>query len=331
MFVKGFGEHLVSILTVNPAIAEIESASAILDVSNYTFQAVTFGKDSAGFKLHAHEIKSTEATTYNQGKLKVTVYNSISPSSYHSSATHLHFSSTYNSVPNYPHYYDTRLERGSTLTNCSSTLNLGHYANPARSTNASVSSLWNVEGGFPPSTTTEYYLISSTGTNILTGTLPAGYFNTHNIMDPSGYLKFIDVNASAASSLSATITNSNRWASGVMLVAPEVSSGKVSIHLTLHRSDLASLAAFGGLNHFGFWVLDIQKMLDKGNNPPYAWNPLNNVREYKLVARKTYWTDLLHHMDYTASSGFESYLINANTNIDSINEGPKYIFNIDFS
>jgi hypothetical protein len=331
MFVKGFGEHIIDILTVNPAIAEVESASAILDVSNYTFQAVTFGKDAQGFKYHAHTIKSTESSTYNEGKLKVTVLNTISPSSYHSSATHSEYNSTYNSVPNYPHYYDTRLERSSTITNCSSTLDLGHYANPARSTNSSVSSLWNVEGGFPPSTTSEYVLLSSNGSVITSGTLPAGYFNTHDIMDPSGFLKFIELNASAASSISSTTLDSTRWASGAYLVAPEVSSGQVRIHITVHGSDLASLAAFGGLNHFGFWCFDMRKMLDKSLTPPYGWDAINNVREYKLVAKKTYWKDLLHHSDYSTSAGFESYLINAGTNIDSINEGPEYIFNINLA
>ena len=55
MITQGFGETLTDALTANPALADLPSVSAILDTSNYTFQAVTFGKDAQGFQgFHAH-------------------------------------------------------------------------------------------------------------------------------------------------------------------------------------------------------------------------------------------------------------------------------------
>ena len=42
MFTQGFGEVLTDLLTTNPALADLPSASAILDTSNYTFNAITF-------------------------------------------------------------------------------------------------------------------------------------------------------------------------------------------------------------------------------------------------------------------------------------------------
>ena len=60
MFVQGFGEVLTDALTVNPALADLPAASSILDTSNFTFQAVAFGKDTGGFTHHAHAISSIQ-------------------------------------------------------------------------------------------------------------------------------------------------------------------------------------------------------------------------------------------------------------------------------
>lgn len=61
MYTAGFGEVLTDILTVNPELASVSSASAILDTSNYTFQAVTFGKDADGFNHHAHTVYTSSS------------------------------------------------------------------------------------------------------------------------------------------------------------------------------------------------------------------------------------------------------------------------------
>jgi hypothetical protein len=63
MYTEGFGEILTTILTTNPELSSVPSASAILDTSNYTFQAVTFGKDAEGFSHHAHTVHTTSAIT----------------------------------------------------------------------------------------------------------------------------------------------------------------------------------------------------------------------------------------------------------------------------
>ena len=60
MFLQGFGEVLTNILTVNPELIELPGASAILDTSNYTFNAVTYGKDAQGFNFHAHSVSTTQ-------------------------------------------------------------------------------------------------------------------------------------------------------------------------------------------------------------------------------------------------------------------------------
>jgi len=54
VIVDGAGEIIVDMLTTTPSLSGIESASSILDTSNYTIQAMSFGKDEEGYKRHAH-------------------------------------------------------------------------------------------------------------------------------------------------------------------------------------------------------------------------------------------------------------------------------------
>lgn len=284
MFTQGFGEVVTDVLTVNPALQSIPSASSILDVSNYTFNAITLGKDAQGFKFHAHTVSSLNSGVYNSSYVLANRYNSISPSSYHSSGTHLQFSSSYISTPNYPSIYDQRLERGSTLCNVGSG-DLGHYLNAA--IDPSYSSVWNVIGGYPPSgNTAKYMLVNATGGFIVSGNL-SGVLNTQGVVDKNG---FININP---------IVNINNPSAGpVISISGNLSANpSVYIQICLQMGDLASLALFGGINHIGVWCLDLKEMLASGLNPPYSWNNLNNTRKYKLVAKTTLWDDLLFHMD----------------------------------
>lgn len=325
MFTQGFAEVLVNVLTVNPAIAAIPSASAILDTSNYTFNALSLGKDSNGFKFHGHTLYSSGVSSYNDSFLTIRRYNSISPSSYHSSATHSNFSSTYSSIPNYPTVYDTRLERLSTATNVVSSFagdpisEVGHYLNVAA--DRSFSSLWNVIGGFPPAGNVgRYRLLNSAGTLITSGNL-SGVFNTFSAVDTSGFIKLLDLNATATAGADS--------ASGPFLSVSSTFSAVPTVRILLHlrMGDLASLAAFGGVNHIGVWCLDLPTMLAQGLTPPYAWNPLNNSRKYKLVAKATLWSDLLHHDDLTALGfpGFDTFLVQGINNYTTGGSGGPYI------
>ena len=74
MFTQGFGEVLTDLLTINPALADLPSASAILDTSNYTFNAITYGKDAQGFNFHGHTVSSTQYVDANSS-LDVSGYN----------------------------------------------------------------------------------------------------------------------------------------------------------------------------------------------------------------------------------------------------------------
>ena len=53
MFVDNAGQLIADVMTANRSLAGSVSAS-ILDTSNYTFQAISYGKDPSGFGYHAH-------------------------------------------------------------------------------------------------------------------------------------------------------------------------------------------------------------------------------------------------------------------------------------
>lgn len=331
MFTQGFAEVITDILTVNPAIRTIPSASAILDTSNYTFNAVTFGKDDVGFLYHAHALSSIDEYwppfldlypyKANSGHIIAIRGNSTSPSSYHSSATHLLLSSIYNSVPNYPSIYDNRLERGNALTEVQYSIsaislafslgenpifsytpgdpalvvssNIGHYINAIVYDNLLYSSLWNVIGGYPPSgQVSKYLLFDNNGSFVLSGNL-SGVFNSKQIVDKFGFIKINEAINVTSVSGGPYITSGSGFPSN-----PGVILG-----VKLEKGDAVALALFGGVKHIGVWCLDLKQMLKSGLNPPYTWNYLNNNRKYKLVAKVTFWDDLLYNQDLGSTPG----------------------------
>lgn len=313
MYTVGFGEVLADIMTINPFIRTIPSASAILDTSNFTFAAVTFGKDANGFNYHGHTIETSSAGLVNSGILVATSYASPSVSSYYFSATYNQFSSTYSSIPNYPSIYDRRLERNSTDTNFISSAivgswnpsDLGHYLNPAIDSN--YSSVWNVIGGYPPGGNSSTYMLRDTSGNIIISGTLSGVYNEYGLVDKNG---FITINPSAAKSSTVNIQDILQ---GPTLLSTTIQQpGEFGLVIVPMYGDGAALALFGGITHLGVWCLDIKRMLSEGLTPPYSWNNLNNTRKYKLVAKYSFWDNLMTHDDFIVAadtfSGLESAL-----------------------
>tara|TARA_E500000305_G_C4007097_1_gene230582 strand:+ start:606 stop:1601 length:996 start_codon:yes stop_codon:yes gene_type:complete len=317
MFVQGFGEVLTDIMTVNPALSDLPSASAILDTSNYTFQAVTFGKDADGFIQHSHAISSIQyvdgnsasgASSFDNGILNIINYGSAATSgasSYVVSATYNQFYSIYNSVPNDPSPLDTRLERGSTLSTnlsghqyASALPNLGHYANPVL--NSQLSSIWNKVGGFAPSDGGEYHFYDKNKVFSFSGTL-SGQFNTEGLMDKNGYLTVSP----------SSVDDSANYDQGAFVASTvdfSPSAGSLMVKTRAKTADALSLVSFGSVKHLGIYCLDLRGMLASGLMPPYNWNALNNSRKYKLVAKSTILDNPLFHRDLNTVSGFKSVL-----------------------
>ena len=78
--------------------------------------------------------------------------------------------------------------------------------------------------------------------------------------------------------------------------------------LLLTSGDAGSLLLFGGLFHLGLWCLDIKQMLKDGYNPPFNFNALNNIRKYRLFAKKTFNKDLLDVENNTTGGGASSFI-----------------------
>lgn len=67
LLVDGAGELLADIMTVSPSLAEIEdhATSSILDASNYTIQAISFGKDASAYSYNAHKYHERRNLAYD--------------------------------------------------------------------------------------------------------------------------------------------------------------------------------------------------------------------------------------------------------------------------
>jgi hypothetical protein len=300
MFVDKAGEHIADIMTMNRSLSGIASASAILDTSNYTFQAISYGKDAAGFKYHAHTILSPSSDVI----IKVISYGDVSYSGYNPLTT----ASTIEAYKLYPQSFnplDTRLESKSTLPNYVSNVpDLGQYLNP--SLNPQLSAYTHLIGGFPEASGTRYQIFNSSGGLISSGTLLQSVYNSSGLMDSSGFLTFAQ-GSLPLQQLAYYLTESDPsvnfdyFGYGVIRSAEANFPNEVDLKWYLPGGECGALNLFGGIYHIGLWCLDVKQMLKEGNTPPYSFNPLNNIRRYRLFAKKTFNRDLI---TYNQSSAF---------------------------
>lgn len=291
MFLDQSGEIIADIMTINRSLAQIPSASAILDTSNYTFQALTYGKDAHGFLNHAHKIISPSG----DGIIKVISYGDSSFSGYSVSTTASSLSTTYKLKPKSPWPQDTRLETESTLPVYSiGVADLGHCLNSI--IDQSVSSKAHLIGCFPASGGTQFKVFDNSESLIFSGSL-SSFYNSNLLMDASGYLTF----APGTADQHLTYYSTDTFNLGVIRSSVSANQGEVSLKWLLTSGDAGTLLLFGGVFHIGLWCLDIKKMLNEGYYPPYSFNALNNTRKYKLFAKKTFNKDLLQ---ITGNSSF---------------------------
>ena len=342
MFLEGFGEIITSILTVNPELSGVESASSILDTSNYTFNAVAYGKDAEGFNFHAHSVSTTQfvngnsasgVSGYNDDRVILVNHNGVAPfvSSYSPSSTKLQFSSTYMSVPIYPAPNHTRLEIDSTQTTNASSFSatppdLGHYPNAY--INSTLSNAWTILGGFaPPSGAGKQYIVVDSDGDYLTSGILSGIYNENEVADKDGHVKVSELSGVASAlggTFKAELSGGALVCSGGDLV---VSAGTIGLGVVPQQGDAVTLALYGGVNHIGVFCLDLDAMLASGITPPYSWDALNNNRIYKLVAKVSFWDNLLIHEDFAGVAGLEGAY-----NLGTLsNNGPTFILKFNFN
>lgn len=303
MFVDKAGELIADVMTMNRGLASIPSASAILDTSNYTFQAISYGKDADGFQYHAHKILSPSS----DGIIKVISYGATSFSGYQSSSTASALEFEYQLLPQSITPMDTRLELNSTIPVYSSgVIDAGQYLNVAK--HPTLSAFSHLIGGLTPASGSNFKVYDQTSSLIFSGSIQS-FYNSYNMMDCSGFLKFYQgttVDHKTAYDFTEslpTFPSLSIYSAGIFRSPGADFPNEVALKWLLTQGDLASLNLFGGIYQIGLWCFDIKEMLKDGYYPPYNFNTLNTNRKYRLFAKKTFNKDLLY---YSSNSTFKS-------------------------
>lgn len=299
LFADKAGELLADIFTISPSLSAIPSASGWLDASNYTVQAISFGKDALGYQNHAHSLVFSSLIT--DGIVRVVSTETVS--AYHSSAA------LYGPLPEAPNPVVPRLESKSTAITTTDT-DLGREYYPelindlGHNTNTfllSANTIEKLAGCYPPSGGVTWYILSSINspnTPIAQGTF-LGNFNLRQSMDLSGFVNMIV--SSAQDGANKGITFSGGPASGLIVyAAPDFSStGEVQYRVTLSGGDAGLASMYGGIYNLGLWTLDLKAMANDGLTPPFSFSALNNQRRYRLFAKASLSRDITYITNYS--------------------------------
>lgn len=249
---------------------------------------------------------TTPVMTPNDGVIKVLSYDAVSVSSYHTSSTASALQDTYKLLPQSPTPLDKRLELKSTLPNYSTGVpDVGQCLNSI--INTSLSANGHLIGCFPSSGTTYYWMVSSTfnpSANVIFSGSLSSFYNTYSLMDYSGFLTFAQGDVAYHNALYTGVD----YTKGAIRPCSSTLSfpNKITVIWKLGNGDAGALLLFGGLYHIGLWSLDLKEMLKQGYYPPYSFNALNNIRKYKLFAKKTFNKDLLYLNDSGGLSAFKT-------------------------
>jgi len=328
MLTDGAGALLADIMTVSPSLADISNASSILDTSNYTIQAISFGTASEAFNSlgFGRGLDSEKATYMGQaggyGGAAAGAWNTVGVFSRTDAANPSNFYPTSSLVPTAPNPVLTKLEKETSISSVPGNF-VGEPTPP-------ISSVFPGNGqhvNFMPSAIREAITeetefsgsLSSFYVGSLMGSYPAGISEAGSNFvgrllirtpgpDSSPYAKNLTVgsfpNEASSMDVSGFITSvsGTEPSSGLTTSsnADLASNGIVEYSTKLSKDDIASLTLFGGIYHLGLWTIDMKESLLNGNTPPFAFSVLNNPRKYKLFCRKGLSKDLTYIEDITA-------------------------------
>lgn len=297
LIVDGMRETLVNAMCVPPALSAIASASALLDVSNYTVNAVSFGKDPSSYLFNAHGTHPITVSGREQfNPPRVYVVNNNSTSSYF----------PINGLPSYPDPLDRLLQ---VIPSSVSSLIVQYGQNlniiPYWSALSAVSSI-GASGAYAIGT----YPINATGTNRTIGAIYSSstsalitsarftsdsYNSSFSAMDWRGFLNV----ARTGAVLQGVVTSS--------VFATLDTVGEVIYKIRIGADELGFTNFYGGITLMGLWGIDLEASLARGNSPPYQFNQINNPIEYKLLAKKSFTQNLAAIQDTGGVAGIQSY------------------------
>lgn len=281
MIVDGFGEQLADLMTITPSNSIISYASSLLDTSNYTIQAISFGKDASGFINNAHS--SNGIATSGRSLGQIWAETSLNISSYRPPVT----------LPQEPSPLDRLLERInsglSAVDLFGQNLNLIPYYN-----NVGLTSSQGYQYGcYPNSTGNLTRIVKSQTSGIVTNFIASSVFNLVSSMDWRGFVK-------------KTLTG-NASSGLVVSAAPSVSSTCiVDCVINISPGDLAGVELYGGVYSMGLWMFNIKSLICGGRMPPYVFSPINTL-DYKLMSKKSLTVDLAKINDNGGLAGQKNY------------------------
>tara|TARA_R100000951_G_scaffold105882_1_gene99977 strand:- start:1160 stop:2200 length:1041 start_codon:yes stop_codon:yes gene_type:complete len=314
MLTDGAGELLADIMTVSPSLATIEdhATSSILDTSNYTIQAISFGTGSEGFRSNGHKLVDVAlvyegadvfaGTKGNQTVLRSNrddedasnVNQPADPGFPIAPTPELDVLEINTSVDVFISKDVSAIIPGNgQLTNfipsaiMSSTFEGTELSTPVRYFGAaSVLGCFPDGSSAPHATRNQVKYYDNAGTQ-QTITSLGGYFNEVSSMDASGFVNSV----SGTATTSGLTTSSNVDFS---------TNGTIEYAVTLSKSDALFAHAYGGIFHLGLWTIDMNESLMNGNTPPFAFSVLDNPRKYRLFCRKGVSKDLTYIEDISA-------------------------------
>jgi len=356
LIVNGAGVLLADIMTVSPSLSAIAvdnldtATSAILDSSNYTVQAISFGTAAKAYQQNAHTYAENKATLLSatfgpdaagHSSSVIAVVQQPKPG--------VTTPSSYSPIDLLPHYSDptlTSLELSSDVSASVSgvalsslvpgngqNLNLipsayhqavfsGTVLSSLSSVGASLIGCWAAGSstkswagfvgtgfsGFTPGTN------SYDHPDIVYSGVYNGLFNEASSMDTSGFVNMIMSGCPGTRGVEHYEMSST--ASGLCIsggtnlpgVSQYSNSGVVEYSVTIGSGDMGAANLYGGIYNMGLWTIDMEKSLLAGNTPPYAFDPLNNPRRYRLFATKSFSQNLCQILDTGSPGGAISHL-----------------------
>jgi len=292
------GEMICDLMTLPLQGSGISSASSIYDASNYTIQAVSFGKAASGYFYNAHGTDLIAASGLSNGKIHALALSSITVSSF----TPALF------LPDDPDPLDTKLAYipsgalvGITGSGVSAISEYGQNVNLLQYGTLTFGGVlfraYIRAGSWPRATGTDVRLsyLNSVNNEVLiaSATANAG-FNETSSMDWRGFVRTTS-STNSASGLVVSSTNSFS------------STGEIIYQVKIASGDALVANHYGGITQMGLWGMDIKSMLAAGRTPPYNFHPYTNVLDYRLFSKKTFNKNIVAINDSGGAAGMLNY------------------------
>lgn len=293
LLMDGAGELFTEIMTTSPSVSAIRTASSILHTSNYTVQAISFGKGAFAYAQNAHDVVNDSIKQASAlGASAVGYVSSTTTSSYIPPAV----------FPTAPNPIHSKLEHIPTdmLPNTPNITKFGQNINffgvngiPA----AAVDKLVVFGNGcWPLASGTDIVLMMASGGGYVATSSVSGQFNEVSSMDKFGYVR-------------RTATGDD--ASGLVVsstVAEVSTTGEITYRVNIGKGDLAFANLYGGIYHVGLWSINmVSSLASFGAVPPFpfVWN--DNKIKYRIFAKKTFLENIAKVQDSGDKPGINSY------------------------